>query len=292
MAIFSRAGAISQCILVFLFYGVLCSLSGCNSAWFYHPEVGEFSQFDITDRNISAMTLPSLSGNQLQLMLVSASSQQEPSLVIHFHGNAGNITTTSEKFDWLVGAGYDLLTFDYSGYGMSTGKPSPETTYLDSKSVLDYAFALQSMGVWKNIILIGTSLGGNILLYTLASYDELPNIELVVIDSSFLSYKEAASEVTKKNLVGKYFYRIPYMVISDEYAPITNIGGIPDSPVLVVHCVEDDLIPLHLGYDLYKKLPVTKKEFWGLERCAHARGFSDKYQDHRKSLTHYLLDKN
>ncbi|HEX7926650.1 MAG TPA: alpha/beta hydrolase, partial [bacterium] len=44
--------------------------------------------------------------------------------VIHFHGNAANISNHLYAVRWLPKAGYNVLLFDYRGYGDSAGSPT------------------------------------------------------------------------------------------------------------------------------------------------------------------------
>src|SRR5262245_36460922 len=59
-----------------------------------------------------------------------------PSLgsILYCHGNAYNVGTRVEKARLLVEAGFDVLVFDYRGYGRSEGSPSEEGTYLDARA--------------------------------------------------------------------------------------------------------------------------------------------------------------
>ncbi|HUN82536.1 MAG TPA: alpha/beta hydrolase, partial [Phycisphaerae bacterium] len=41
--------------------------------------------------------------------------------VLHIHGNAANVSAHYEFIRWLPAAGYNVLTFDYRGYGQSGG---------------------------------------------------------------------------------------------------------------------------------------------------------------------------
>ena len=42
--------------------------------------------------------------------------------IIHFHGNAANISNHWNQVSWIPSQGYNLFTFDYRGFGESTGK--------------------------------------------------------------------------------------------------------------------------------------------------------------------------
>lgn len=45
--------------------------------------------------------------------------------VLHFHGNAANISNHVLQVEWLPDRGFNLLVFDYRGYGISQGSPTP-----------------------------------------------------------------------------------------------------------------------------------------------------------------------
>ena len=56
--------------------------------------------------------------------------------VLLFHGNAGNIGDRLLHVRLLTDAGFDVFSFDYRGYGRSTGSPSEEGTYNDARAAL------------------------------------------------------------------------------------------------------------------------------------------------------------
>jgi pimeloyl-ACP methyl ester carboxylesterase len=58
----------------------------------------------------------------------------EPSLghLLFCHGNAGNIGDRVPNAALRAAAGFDLLLFDYRGYGRSTGRPDEPGTYRDA----------------------------------------------------------------------------------------------------------------------------------------------------------------
>jgi alpha-beta hydrolase superfamily lysophospholipase len=54
--------------------------------------------------------------------------------VLFCHGNAGNIADRVAHAALLSAAGFDVLLFDYRGYGRSSGRPSEHGTYRDSRA--------------------------------------------------------------------------------------------------------------------------------------------------------------
>ncbi len=271
--------------LFVLFFIGLFSLTGCNSTWFYRPN-------DKTYKNLSAISpytpyfIPSNSGNQLHTLLIPAEQNTDynNTLLVHFHGNAANLTWTAQRYSWMTAYGYDLLVFDYSGYGLSTGEPTPKTTFQDSFSILDHTLALQKQHQWKNIILMGTSLGGNVLLQALSHYPDIKQFTLVFIDSSFLSYRDVAASMIRKGYGGFAFDWIGRLLISDQFAPINRLNQLPDISFVVAHCKDDQLINFDLGYHLYQQLPVTNKVLLPLANCQHANGFNSEQPEHRNRL--------
>jgi uncharacterized protein len=75
------------------------------------------------------------------------------------HGNAGNVGDRVLHADLLTAAGFDVLLFDYRGYGRSSGRPSEEGTYRDACAAL--ACLLEQPGVDPaRVFYLGESLGG------------------------------------------------------------------------------------------------------------------------------------
>lgn len=278
-----HSGNCNIVVAIVLFF----TLSGCNSTWFYRQNTIQYRPLDNISKTPSYY-LDSYSGNRIHTLLIPTKNQSKRTLIVHFHGNNGNLTWTSEKFDWLNQYGYDLLVFDYSGYGLSSGQPNPHNTWLDAKTILDHVLELnKAKKRWDKIVLAGTSLGGNILLYTLNQYHVLDQFDLLLLDSSFLSYKKIATELLNRSILGKLVAWSPELFISDDYAPrISN--DLANVPLLVVHCEQDDLIPPVNSRLIYNSFPTSSKSFWLFNNCVHAQGFSNHHPKNRLKLVHYL----
>jgi uncharacterized protein len=79
--------------------------------------------------------------------------------VIFFHGNGGNISNVGWLGESLSRRGYNVLLFDYRGYGRSEGKISGERDlYVDADAAYDYV--INQLGVaTSKVVLYGQSLG-------------------------------------------------------------------------------------------------------------------------------------
>ena len=73
---------------------------------------------------------PSLNGKMLWAILIKT-DQPPKGTVVHFHGNFGNLSNHFPLAVFLVKNGFDVLAFDYEGYGASQGHPSPKNIVND-----------------------------------------------------------------------------------------------------------------------------------------------------------------
>ena len=74
-------------------------------------------------------------GERLRGWLIACRGEPHGHLLL-LHGNAGNIGDRVLHASVLTAAGFDVLSFDYRGYGDSSGSPSEEGTYRDARAAL------------------------------------------------------------------------------------------------------------------------------------------------------------
>lgn len=84
-------------------------------------------------------------------------------LLIYFHGNTGTVAQgrrTEEYRMYSSGASEKIfvLTFDYRGFGKSTGTPSEDGVLNDAEAVVDWALSVVGISP-DRIVLLGHSLG-------------------------------------------------------------------------------------------------------------------------------------
>ena len=243
---------------------LVSAVSGCNSL-FYYPADKVYSS-SIAQPHEDRF-VDSLSGNRLHLLYFP--SPEPKALILHFHGNSRNITAHHRAFLWTVPEGYDLISWDYSGYGRSTGKPGRETIYLDALSMLTYAARMKEDKGYP-LIVIGQSLGGAVLLGSLGGFEDRDRIDLVVTDCAFPSYVELADAHVRNATC----LPIPLggALFTDDYAPAGSYASIRNIPILVVHSRDDEAVPFFLGQKLYAHLENRRKWFWEFDG-KHTAGF-------------------
>jgi fermentation-respiration switch protein FrsA (DUF1100 family) len=160
------------------------------------------------------------------------------------HGNAGNVGDRVLHAALLASAGFDLLLFDYRGYGRSSGRPSEAGTYRDARAAL--RCLVEQPGVDPGrIFYLGESLGGAVAL-DLAL--ERPPAGLVLL-SAFTGIRE----------LGRLHYPfVPTALVPDAYPALRRIPEL-DSPLLVLHGDRDGIVPLSHGKALFEAAPEPKR---------------------------------
>jgi putative redox protein len=188
-------------------------------------------------------------------------------LVGNYHGADSNIGIvmshgfTGDKHEWgyfdkaseaLNKAGYNVLTFDFSGGGESNKSPiTAEKEVQDLEAAISY---IQSRGV-KTIGLYGHSLGGYVSLKNCG-----PEVEAMVLTAPVTNSIDLSKNNMLWKIFTKLFDRIPSMnywknkrqlmwidpKIADEMNDIdqNSLVSEVECPVLIIHGGEDEVVSL------------------------------------------------
>ena len=105
-------------------------------------------------------------------------------IIIYFPNNSDNISYRQNKIRMLHNIGYNVLIFDYSGFGRSSGIPNEQQLYDDACSIV--SMALQKYNKHQ-ITLYGEQIGAPIATYAARRYNilslilesPLPNIKYI-----------------------------------------------------------------------------------------------------------------
>jgi uncharacterized protein len=164
--------------------------------------------------------------------------------VLLCHGNAGNVGDRVLHAAVLTAAGFDVLLFDYRGYGRSSGKPGEQGTYRDARAAR--ACLLRQPGVdTARLLYLGESLGGAVALELAIAH---PPAGLVLL-SAFTSIRD----------MGRTHYRfVPAALVPDAYPSLRLVSQLR-SAVLVVHGEDDAIVPVEHGRALFHAAPDPKR---------------------------------
>ena len=160
------------------------------------------------------------------------------------HGNAGNVGDRVLHAALLTAAGFDVLLFDYRGYGRSSGTPGEQGTYRDARAAR--ACLLDRPGIDRSrIFYLGESLGGAVAIELACSH---PPAGLVLV-STFTSIRDASRV---------HYPFIPAPLVPDAYPSLERIRTL-HAPLLVLHGEHDETAPLAHGKALFDAAPRPKR---------------------------------
>lgn len=196
-------------------------------------------------------------------------------LIIHFHGNAQNMSSHFLNLAWILDHGYDLFVFDYRGYGTSEGKPDKDGVFQDSLSALNKAFELAQQNKVEQFIIFGQSLGGALATRSFYDFTQKEKVKLLVLDSTFMNYKKVAAQALQRSWLTWLFHPLAFLVISNKYATEEIVPKIT-VPTLVIHGKLDRVVNFSNGEEIYRKLEMEEKFFWPLEKGRHIDVFNNK----------------
>ncbi|KAG8373747.1 hypothetical protein BUALT_Bualt11G0057100 [Buddleja alternifolia] len=165
--------------------------------------------------------------------------------LLYSHGNAADVGQMYELFvEISLRLRINLMGYDYSGYGQSTGKPTECNTYADIDVV--YKCLKEQYGVKdEQLILYGQSVGSG---PTVDLASRVPNLRGVVLHSPILSGLRVLYPVKRT-----YWF--------DIYKNIDKIGAI-NCPVLVIHGTSDEVVDCSHGKQLWELCKVKYEPLW------------------------------
>jgi fermentation-respiration switch protein FrsA (DUF1100 family) len=167
--------------------------------------------------------------------------------VIHFHGNAGNISSHWRLVEWLPRRGFNLFVFDYRGYGASEGAPEPKGVFEDSRSALDYIRSRQDVDPGR-LAVFGQSLGGANAIAAVGSGNRA-GVKAIAVEATFYSYSSIANDT----LPGAG------ALMDDAYSPERYIAAIAPMPFLLLHGTADRVIPHSHSSRLFARAGEPKR---------------------------------
>lgn len=134
-------------------------------------------------------------------------------ILIRFGGNgeiyethaAGNIKESYISIGHKLG--YDVLLFNYRGFGKSKDSPTPDRLTQDGQAVIDYA--LKQGYKPENVVIHGFSIGGAIATKTLASKEHVYKEIKFINDRSFSSLEK----VIKNFRIAPIFKRVLLLML-------------------------------------------------------------------------------
>jgi dipeptidyl aminopeptidase/acylaminoacyl peptidase len=253
-----------------------------------HPDVAvedyELSQFDLS---VEEVRFRSADGLLLSGWFIPGTNR---ATIVLAHGYGHTRAETLPHADYLHRAGYSVLVFDFRSRGESEGD---ETTGglrepLDIQGAVDYLTSRGDVDP-KRIGAQGISLGAASTLMAAAS---TPEIRAVVAESAFSSLRGVVA-TSFEHFAG--FPAFPFAPVTtfiterrlegdaDDVVPTEAIARISPRPVLLIHDLDDDVIPGDSGNALYAAASEPK-DLWLVAGADHAKAWQQEPAEYERRV--------
>src|SRR4051812_39963121 len=111
------------------------ALSSCSTSAFFYAPSKEFKYYpDTASYSLEEVNFKASDGKNLNGWFFKPKGIPVIGTVLHFHGNAANISYQYQFSEGLIKAGFQVMVFDYEGFGKSEGKESQERVLDDGIS--------------------------------------------------------------------------------------------------------------------------------------------------------------
>ena len=224
-------------------YAVICvgAYFG-NRQFMYFPDPTRIAPTEAGLESVEEIEIAGTDG--VVLVAWHAPAKEDQPTVLYFHGNAANAANRVPKIETIRKSGFGVFYLNNRGYGGSSGQPTEENNVADAITAYDY---LTGLGVPADrIVAFGESLGSGQAVRLAA---ERP-VAAVVLEAPLTSTVDVARSA--------YFWLPLGLLITDTYNNERNIRSVT-APVLVLHGEQDAVIPVGMGWRVYRAANEPKR---------------------------------
>ena len=214
----------------------------------FHPARMTAKERELTPEGAESVWFNSADGTCLNGWFFESQTEPEIATVIFFHGNGGNIGNVGWVGQRFAKRGFDVLLFDYRGYGASDGVDANESDlYADGDAAV--AFVRNQKGARpERIVLYGHSLGTAIA----ADVASRGVFGAVVLESGFSSASSVAASALP------WLPRWLHFLGKNRFESGRKLTSVR-APILIVHGDPDHTIPTGEAQLLFASANEPKK---------------------------------
>jgi fermentation-respiration switch protein FrsA (DUF1100 family) len=232
----------------FLLSSLLYTVHWCENILTFDPDPYRPGQAWVIPHGVEEVSFFNRDRLRLNGWFINSRNRPASATVIYFHGKSGNIAGSGWLAENMARRGFDVLLFDYRGYGKSEGEISDERDlYADADSA--YEYVVNERGVSpEQVILYGHSLG------TAAAVDlaSRKRCSALIIESGLSSASEMAS------LMAPWLPSWLHSLAKNRFESARKLADV-NCPVLVSHGEPDNIVPTEQGRILFSAAREPKR---------------------------------
>ena len=227
--------------LAIVYLGVLALLYFNQQKLLYFPDVERPETGP--DGLLQPIAYRSADGIELS-SLYRAPPSDAARVLLHFHGNAGNIGDRIGRILPFADAGMGILLAEYRGFGGNSGSPSEQGFYDDARAAIDF---LGQQGVEPGrMVFYGESLGSGVAVQMATEF----GCGALVLEAPYSSVADVAQ--------GRYWMFPVKALVRDKFNSTAKIARVR-CPIFIMHGTADRVIPIRYGERLYELAPSPKE---------------------------------
>jgi abhydrolase domain-containing protein 17 len=186
--------------------------------------------------------------NQGQISAVYLANPQAKYTILYSHGNAETLGDIYGDLIALQKLNFNVLAYDYRGYGLSPGQPSVANSYQDIEAAYDYLTDTLKVPA-DRVIIFGRSVGSGPSTY-------------------LASQRSSAGLILESAFTSTFRVVIPFKILPfDKFPNQAHLAKI-HVPILLIHGTDDQVIPFSHGQRLYAAA-AEPKSFLVIEGADH-----------------------
>lgn len=253
-------------LVVVIVYLLICFIAyWYQERLLFHPTILEKDFVFAFDTDFEEIYLEVAPGVELHALHFKAENSK--GLVFYVHGNAGSLHDWGSLAGFYLQQGYDLLMFDYRGFGKSSGRIYSQHQFFDDVQMV-YDWAKQEYAE-EQIVIEGFSIGT--ATATKLAAENKP--QQLVLKAPYYSMT---------SLVKSKFSFLPERLLKYPFATVDYLKKVT-CPVTIFHGTADELIPY--GNAVRLKEEVPRVDLWLIDDCLHNDiPFTPIYQEKMKGL--------
>jgi uncharacterized protein len=194
-----------------------------------------------------------------------------PLTVLFLEGLTGNRSDRLEKVAILYKLGVSVLLMDYRGFGGNDGQPTEKGIYDDADAAYRYLIEGRKIPA-DQVIVYGESVGATAAINLVSRY----KVRALILEAAFSS----SADMFRLSVPF-----LPAYLLSAKYDSLKLIPDI-NVPLLFIHSVDDEVIPVSLGRALFDAAWVDKR-FCELSG-GHATAFLESLDLYTEALYSFL----
>jgi fermentation-respiration switch protein FrsA (DUF1100 family) len=235
-------------VMAVAFAAFVYGLRSLEAAITFHPVRSSSAVRTNVPRGAENVWFTTADGIRLHGWFFEAQTKPAVASILYFHGNGRNISDVGWVGERFAVRGFNVLLFDYRGYGESGGEPKDETgLYADGDAALRYVLNDRSVSP-ERVVLYGQSLGTAVV----ADLASRQSCGAIILESGLSSASDMASTSFP------WLPRWLHFLARNRFESARKLASVR-SPILITHGDPDPVIPTDEARVLFAAANHPKK---------------------------------